>query len=166
MVESSCSAFPSWKLTWGPPQYMVCLNRFCPSLSMLGLMSSTVTWVSRSKCFVLAWSRMRRAMSPVPPATSRTLMPPRGSSLDTKWSFQSLWTPRDIASFITSYLEATDEKTEATIDSLSSSATVLKPKWVCLFSGVDPSMPKLAEGRDEENAFAEELDAAEGASCC
>jgi hypothetical protein len=55
-------------------------------------------------------------------------------------------------------LDATDEKTEATIDSFSSSATDLNPKWVCLFPDAGPSVPKVAAGLVEENALGFELE--------
>lgn len=71
-----------------------------------------------------------------------------------------------MASFITSYLDATEEKTEATIDSFSSSATVLKPKCVCLWSDADPSIPKVAAGLEEENALVDEVEAEEASFWC
>ena len=116
--------------------------RLRPSASMAGFMSATVTLVLLSLCAVLAWSRSRKAMSPVPPAMSRMCIPLRlllpllslsllllcagvlvacgeswcwpGSSERTKWSFQRLWMPSDIRSFMVSYLLATDEKTSPT----------------------------------------------------
>ena len=68
-------------------------------------------------------------MSPVPPATSMQRMGPLrpGLKVETKVSFHSLCTPRDVASFIRSYLDATLSKTPFTRDSLDSSGTVLKP---------------------------------------
>lgn len=63
-----------------------------------------------------------------------------------------------MASFITSYLDATDEKTEATKDSFSSSATVLNPKWVCLSSALVAPAPNVAAGLDEEKALGSELE--------
>lgn len=53
-----------------------------------------------------------------------------GFSEETKESFQSLCTPKDVASFIKSYFEATESKTSLTRVSLDSSGTVLKPKEV------------------------------------
>jgi hypothetical protein len=52
-------------------------------------------------------------------------------------------------------LDATEENTEATIDSFSSSATVLKPKCVCLDSDPRPSAPKFAAGLEELNVLDE-----------
>ena len=46
--------------------------------------------------------RNRNAMSPVPPATSRSRWPARGASQSIIASIQSLWMPPDITSFITS----------------------------------------------------------------
>ena len=74
--------------------------------------------------------RKRKAMSPVPPATSSSFWPGRGASQSIIASFQMRWTPPDITSFITSYFEATRVKTPWTIPALSPSATVWKPKWV------------------------------------
>ncbi len=58
-------------------------------------------------------------------------------SSDTKWFFQTRWTPIDITSFITSYLLATEWKTLfyamctwLTKDCFSYVATFLKPKWL------------------------------------
>ena len=104
--------------------------RLRPSSSMSGFISATVTFVRVSPCTFLAWSSNRNAMSPVPPATSRMCMPlssrlslsraadglegswPRpGSSERTKWSFHRRWMPRDMRSFMVSYLLATEEKT-------------------------------------------------------
>lgn len=95
--------------------------RFSPSFSISALISAQMTLVSRSPLIFSAWSSIRNAMSPVPPATSRMLMgwPPGlrpGFKERTKWSFQRRWIPKDIASFITSYEEATEEKTSWTID--------------------------------------------------
>src|SRR6185437_3605867 len=49
-----------------------------------------------------AISTMRKAMSPVPPATSSTFQPGRGLSHSTIASFQMRWTPALIRSFIRS----------------------------------------------------------------
>ncbi len=69
-------------------------------------------------------------MSPVPPATSSSRCPPRGASQSSIASFQSRWMPSDMASFITSYLDATEEKTPWTRPAFSSSGMVCAPKWV------------------------------------
>jgi hypothetical protein len=45
------------------------------------------------------------------------------------------WMPSDIASFITSYFEATRLKTPCTIPAFSASGTSWNPKWV-VFSSV------------------------------
>ena len=57
---------------------MVRAKRFLPSASISALMSSTWTLVSRSPCLSRAWSSSLIAMSPVPPATSKQVMPPCG----------------------------------------------------------------------------------------
>ena len=59
-------------------------------------------------------SARRKAMSPVPPAMSRICSPLRGFTRRTKRSFHNRCMPPDIASFITSYLRATDENTPLT----------------------------------------------------
>ncbi|KAG9755161.1 hypothetical protein KCU59_g9, partial [Aureobasidium melanogenum] len=90
---------------------------------MSGLMSEIVTCVLGSWFTFVAWSRMRKAMSPVPPAMSKTFQPAWGApgvwlpgfKLRTKWSFQRRWIPRDMKSFIVSYEEATELKTAPTV---------------------------------------------------
>ncbi len=95
-----------------------------------------------------ALSKILNDISPVPPATSRNF---RGSvfmSLPfssyvflsfigpiylTNSSFQSLWIPRDIASFIISYESATLENTSATFFYFSSYSTSLNPKSIFSF---------------------------------
>ena len=78
-------------------------------------------------------------MSPVPPATSMhfigAFLP--GRNVDTNVSFHNLWTPKDVASFIRSYFEATESKTFLTKDSFASSGTVLKPNDVVRVWGSD-----------------------------
>lgn len=65
MIWSRCSAFPSWNFTsWGVLKYIDFLKRFCPAVNIEALMSRIVTFVERSPCFVRAWSRIRRAISP------------------------------------------------------------------------------------------------------
>lgn len=88
-----------------------------PSFSISGLMSEMSTEVVRSAYFSRAWSSIRIAMSPVPPAMSNIFMGPLlpGFKRDTKSSFHSRWTPIDIASFIRSYFGATEEKTPFTL---------------------------------------------------
>ncbi len=54
--------------------------RSCPTASMSGLMSLTVT--------AAPLAAMRKAMSPVPPAMSRIASPLRGFTRRTNWSFQ------------------------------------------------------------------------------
>mmetsp|Transcript_14295 Transcript_14295/g.23341 ORF Transcript_14295/g.23341 Transcript_14295/m.23341 type:complete len:226 (-) Transcript_14295:178-855(-) len=82
-------------------------------------------------------SRILKAMSPVPPATSRTLglSPPAAASADrpmfsTKSSFQSRWIPALIASFMRSYFEATFVKTSRTLSLFSPYSTFSKPKSI------------------------------------
>jgi hypothetical protein len=62
-------------------------------------MSSTVTWAARCEA-----STMRKAMSPVPPATSSEVQPGRfgGFSDATIASFQTRCMPADMMSFIRS----------------------------------------------------------------
>ena len=88
--------------------------------------------VSRSAYHSRARSRIRSAMSPVPPATSMHRRGPRAPGLrrPTKSSFQSRCTPIDIASFMRSYFAATDENTPRTSSSFDAVGTVWKPKWV------------------------------------
>ena len=49
--------------------------RLRPSASISALISATVTLVLTSPWTLAAWSSMRRAMSPVPPAMSRMCIP-------------------------------------------------------------------------------------------
>ena len=63
-------------------------------------MSQTVTAASPPR--LRAISAMRKAMSPVPPATSSTFQPGCGFSHSTMASFQMRWTPALIRSFIRS----------------------------------------------------------------
>ena len=58
-----------------------------------------------------------------------------GASQSIIASFQMRWMPSDIASFITSYFEATRLKTPCTIPAFSASGTSWNPKWV-VFSSV------------------------------
>ena len=108
---------------------MVFLNRLKPSLSICPLMSTTSTVVSLSVYFSRAWSSIRSAMSPVPPATSMQRCGPflPGRKVETNVSFQRRWTPRELASFMRSYDDATESNTFLTSDSFSSSGTVLNP---------------------------------------
>ena len=76
--------------------------------------------------------RKRKAMSPVPPATSSRRWSGCGASQSIIASFHRRWTPPDIRSFIRSYLPATEEKTPWTSPAFSSSGTSRAPKWVVL----------------------------------
>ncbi len=68
-------------------------------------MSQTVTRAPGAR------SRNRNATSPVPPATSSRCCPSRGASQSIIAVFQTRWMPTLIRSFITSYFDATEEKT-------------------------------------------------------
>jgi len=92
----------------------------------------------------VAWSRRRKAISPVPPAMSSIFQPGEGLLEEepglrprTKWSFHNLCIPSDMKSFIVSYEAATLLKTPATLASFSASATVSNPKCVVFSLFVD-----------------------------
>ena len=93
---------------------------FFPSASISSLMSDNTTLPDDPTIFENSIAR-----SPVPPATSSTESP------DTIWLdsiaafFHNLWMPRDMTSFIRSYLEATLLKTSPTSLDLSSFGTSL-----------------------------------------
>ena len=110
--------------------YMVFLNLLYPSFSICPLISTMSTVVSLQAYFSREKSRIRSAISAVPPATSMHFWGPRlpGCNEATKSSFHSRWAPADVMSFMKSYFEATESKTSRTILSLASSGTVLKPK--------------------------------------
>jgi hypothetical protein len=90
---------------------MLCSNALCvPTFSISLLMSSTVIlrgfWVWNELCD-WCYFNILKAISPVPPATSSTLMESaccalRLPMLETKVSFQHLWIPNDNTSFIKS----------------------------------------------------------------
>src|SRR5260221_9969465 len=94
-------------------------------------------------------------MSPVPPATSmqRTgpLEPARRR--ETKESFQRRWTPSDMASFMTSYLDATEANTPRTSSSFDSSGTVRKPKCVVPLELEGAASVVFLFGGDDGSAF-------------
>ena len=69
-------------------------------------------------------------MSPVPPARSSTRSPLRTCAVATKKRFHSRWMPRLMASFIRSYLPATEVNTSPTSFCFSATGTSRKPKWV------------------------------------
>lgn len=137
MVESF-SALASRKLNRSVFAYGVCRLRFRPSASISGLMSDTVTRVCWSWLMVVAWSSMRKAISPVPPAISNMFQPLEeldevwlepGLRPRTKWSFHSRCIPTDIRSFMVSYEEATDEKTAPTIQDTVSLFLRISTDW-------------------------------------
>ena len=69
-------------------------------------------------------------MSPVPPARSSRVCRFVGASTPMKIFFHNRWMPRDIRSFMRSYLVATLSKTARTIGFLSSRLTRRKPKSI------------------------------------
>ena len=124
-IVESFSALASRKSNRSVFAYGVCRLRFRPSANISGFMSDTVTRVLGSWLMVAAWSSMRKAISPVPPAMSSILQPldesdrvgfEPGLRPRTKGSFHSRCIPRDIRSFMVSYEEATEEKTAPTIE--------------------------------------------------
>lgn len=152
-------------------------ERCFPTASIDGLMSLMVMWTFGFAFTTCDWCSMRKAMSPVPPATSRMrcgaggmLEEWPGLSEETKWSlffsrdqvsyccgvdvggrlktyFQIRCQPKDIRSFMRSYDSATLWKTPATRSVFSDSD---RPSWnpKCVVCAPSPCLLLSCVGGD------------------